>query len=590
FSDRLGTINRIRLDIFRKKFFIKFLNNFLAQLTPFFFYSIGGYLVIGGSMSIGALVAVLAAYKDLSAPWKELLKYYQTMEDSRIKYEQLVDQFEPDGMIEEHLIDIPKTPPVWIDGPISANNLTYQEDEAAALVNGAFFTLDPKGHTAITGPDANGKSMVTDLIARRIWPTNGRLKIGETFMDELPMAFYGRHISYVDQEPYIRSGTLMDNLLLGLNHEPDLENLPPDVDPDRLIESEKSGNSPYDIKADWIDYAASGAANQAGLLDLAVHVLDEVDLKHDVFQIGLQRTFDTDRYPSLVDGVLQARAEIRERLQSDELKDLVEVFDIDKFNTNASVAENLLFGAPRDDTFNVETLGGNLRIAAVLDQCNLTGQFLDIGTAVAKLMVELFHDLPPGHDFFERFSFIDSEMLPEYQAILGRVAEIGLGGLEENERHMLSDLTFKLIPARHHLDMIDDHMQKKILLARHIFIDHLDHSLASSIEFFHAEKYIASSNILNNILFGKTSFNKAGGPELINDLLSGVIEKLGLETQIAAVGLDWDVGISGKRLSMPQRQKLSLARCLIKRPQLLIVNKALASLDPTGQQQIFAKV
>ncbi len=590
FSDRLGKVNNIRLDIFRQKFFIKFLNNFLAQLTPFFFYSIGGYLVIQGDLTFGGLVAVLAAYKDLSAPWKELLNYYQRMEDSRIKYEQLVEQFQPDGMIDEQLIDIPASPPDWINGPVSASNLSYEEDEGMPAISGAFFSIDPTSHTAITGPDNNGKTVVTDLIARKVLPTGGRIKIGDTFMDELPTAFFGRHVAYVDQEPFIRSGTIMDNLLLGLNHQPDESQPPSDAVADLLVESNRSGNSPYDINADWIDYASSGAADSQALLARAVDVLGDVGLVADVFQIGLQRTFDTTRYPDLVTGVLQARASIREHLQSPGLKDLVEVFDMDKFNSNASVAENILFGTPTDDTFNVETLGGNKQVAAVLEQCNLTGEFLDIGAAVAKLMIELFHDLPPGHDFFERFSFIDSEMIPEYQKILGRVSEIGLGGLEQSERHMLSDLTFKLIPARHRLDMIDEAMEQKILLARRIFVDSLTGEMATRIEFFHAEKYISSSNILNNILFGKTAFNKAGGPEQINELLAGVIDELGLRTQIAAVGLDSDVGIGGKRLSMAQRQKLSLARCLIKRPQMLIVNKALASLDKPSQQEIFNSV
>ena len=57
FSDRIGDIYDIRVKIFRQKFLIKFLNNFIAQITPFFFYSIGGYLVIRGSLSFGALVA-----------------------------------------------------------------------------------------------------------------------------------------------------------------------------------------------------------------------------------------------------------------------------------------------------------------------------------------------------------------------------------------------------------------------------------------------------------------------------------------------------------------------------------------------------
>ena len=48
-----------------KKFVVKFWNNFLAQVTPFVFYLVGGYLAITGQMDVGAVVGVLLAYKDL---------------------------------------------------------------------------------------------------------------------------------------------------------------------------------------------------------------------------------------------------------------------------------------------------------------------------------------------------------------------------------------------------------------------------------------------------------------------------------------------------------------------------------------------
>ena len=41
-STRLGMIFRIRYEIYQRKFMVKFINNFLAQLTPFLFYLIGG--------------------------------------------------------------------------------------------------------------------------------------------------------------------------------------------------------------------------------------------------------------------------------------------------------------------------------------------------------------------------------------------------------------------------------------------------------------------------------------------------------------------------------------------------------------------
>ncbi|MFG6527627.1 MULTISPECIES: ABC transporter ATP-binding protein [unclassified Sulfitobacter] len=84
-------IERLRLSIHRAKFFAKSLNNFLSSLTPFFFYAVGGYLVINDQLSLGALVAVIAAYKDFSAPLRELFQYYQNREDVKIRYDGIDD-------------------------------------------------------------------------------------------------------------------------------------------------------------------------------------------------------------------------------------------------------------------------------------------------------------------------------------------------------------------------------------------------------------------------------------------------------------------------------------------------------------------
>ena len=45
--------------------------------------------MIEGRISLGALIAVLAAHKEFSAPLKELFRYYQTLEDTRIRYQEI---------------------------------------------------------------------------------------------------------------------------------------------------------------------------------------------------------------------------------------------------------------------------------------------------------------------------------------------------------------------------------------------------------------------------------------------------------------------------------------------------------------------
>jgi len=90
---KLSTLRAIRYEIFERKFLMKYLNNSLNKIVPLLFFSIGGYLAIKGHLSLGALVAVLAAYADMTSPWKELLDYYQQKEDMTIRFQQVVREF-----------------------------------------------------------------------------------------------------------------------------------------------------------------------------------------------------------------------------------------------------------------------------------------------------------------------------------------------------------------------------------------------------------------------------------------------------------------------------------------------------------------
>lgn len=90
---KLSKLRAIRYEIFERRFFMKYLNNSLNKIVPLLFFSIGGYLTIKGNLSVGALVAVLAAYADMASPWKELLDYYQQKEDMSVRFHQVVQEF-----------------------------------------------------------------------------------------------------------------------------------------------------------------------------------------------------------------------------------------------------------------------------------------------------------------------------------------------------------------------------------------------------------------------------------------------------------------------------------------------------------------
>ncbi len=91
-------------------------------------------MVINGDLEIGTLMAAIAAHKDLAAPWKELLNFYQRQVDAKIKYEQVMEQFQPAGMIEQsRQLDEPeKIEP--LTGEVSATGLSLIDETGVPLL------------------------------------------------------------------------------------------------------------------------------------------------------------------------------------------------------------------------------------------------------------------------------------------------------------------------------------------------------------------------------------------------------------------------------------------------------------------------
>ncbi len=590
FAHLLGTIYDIRFEIYQRKFFVKFLNNFLGQLTPFFFFSIGGYLVIQGELSVGALLAVLIAYKDLASPWKELLDFYQSFQDSRIKYEQIVEQFAPPGMSDTRLqLDEPEIVP-HLEGELVVSNLSLAEDDRSRILDGISFTMPLDHQIAVIGQGGSGKSELALMLARLILPSGGRITIGGIDIASLPWAVIGRRIGYVGLAPYLFAGTLRDNLLFGLRHVP---TRPAEYEPSvakrrarQLTEAAKAGNIELDLHADWIDYDSAGVTDRQALSHRITEVLARLDCESDIYGLGLRWRLDPEVEPNSARRLLEARQALARRLEQDGISHLVETYDIERFNRNASVAENLLFGTPIGPAFDFEALADNNYVLQVLAKVGLVEDLVQVGREVASTMVELFADLPSDHAFFEQYSFIDANDLPEFAAILERAEKGGTAALSKSDRTKLLSLPFKLIPARHRLDVLDEVMQDRLLEARRVFRADLPPAGQAQIEFFDADRYNAAASVQDNILFGKIAYGEADAPVRIPAALAEVIEALGLRQTVIEVGLDYNVGPGGSRLSLAQRQLVGIARAILKRPDLLVLNEATSALDGYAQASV----
>jgi putative ABC transport system ATP-binding protein len=593
-SHRLGEIYDIRFEIYNRKFFVKFLNNLIGNLTPFFFFLIGGYFVIKGQLSWGALVAVLAAYKELSSPWKELLDFYQNQQDVAIKYEQVVEQFQvPDMLDKRLLLEVPDHV-APLQGEVAATNLSVVDEDGIHLLDAVSFDFPIGADVAVIGQSNSGRNLIPQLFSRLVTPTSGRLVIGETDINSVPLAVSARCIGYVGPLTYLFSASVRDNLLVGLRNSP---NAMPGDDAanewSRCREAEearKSGNIELDIAADWIDYRQAGVANQTELDARIVEVVRLVDLEEDIHLFGLRGRLDPDRQPEAAQRLLEARRVLAQQLVASDLAQLVERFDPGRYNANSPVWVNLLFGTPIGPSFEGDALARNAFVKSVLDKIGLTGDLIQIGAEVARMMIELLAGLRPEHEFFEEFGFISADDLPVFEGILKRMESAGVEALLQPPRERLLSLAFKLVAARDPLDLIDENVQRRILEARHAFAEGLPEDLRSAVEFFDPEKYNAAASVQENVLFGTIVRGESGGRERVHTAITEVIDELGLRRTLIDVGLDYPVGTGGSRLSEGQRQKLAIATAVLKRPNIMALNDATAVLDGTTESALLDRL
>jgi len=191
-SARLGRIFSIRYELFMRKFLVKFLNNFLAQLTPFLFYSIGGFFALRGSIDIGQLVAVIAAYKDLPGPIKELIDWDLQRLDVQVKYSQVIDQFNADNMLDPQLQRLASEPVAPLSGDIRLVNVSVTDDAGTRLLEQVSARLELDRHTALVGGPNSGAEHLPDALAGLLPPTSGRITINDHAIEELEESVLGR--------------------------------------------------------------------------------------------------------------------------------------------------------------------------------------------------------------------------------------------------------------------------------------------------------------------------------------------------------------------------------------------------------------
>ena len=185
---------------------------FLAAVSVTFIVGFGGYEVVNGQMTAGALVAFLTYAVNLANPVKRLARVYGNLQRAMAAVDRVfavIDLPEPISD-KEDAKSLPK-----IQGHVEVKHVTFGYKEGVNALEDVSLDVKPGQMIAFVGPSGAGKSTIANLIPRFYEINGGSISIDGYDIRDVKLDSLREQIGIVPQETMLFSTTVMENIRYG---------------------------------------------------------------------------------------------------------------------------------------------------------------------------------------------------------------------------------------------------------------------------------------------------------------------------------------------------------------------------------------
>lgn len=183
----------------------------IAKLSFAAILFFGAKLVIGGAMTVGALVAFNMFAQRVSGPVIRMAQIWQDFQQVRISVERLGDIL--NHPVERQASANADMPPM--KGAISFDRVRFRyAPDTPPAIDHVSFTVPAGMSIGIVGSSGSGKSTLTKLLQRLYTAESGRVSVDGVDVAQADPAWLRRHIGVVLQENILFSRTIRENIAL----------------------------------------------------------------------------------------------------------------------------------------------------------------------------------------------------------------------------------------------------------------------------------------------------------------------------------------------------------------------------------------
>lgn len=190
----------------------------------------GGYLIAKGMMDVGDL-AMYALYIGIFiSPIQILVELIEMMQKGLAGFRRFLDVMDT----EPEIVDAPNAQPLKdVHGRVCYEDVSFHySDDDTPVLSHVSFEIPAGKSIALVGPSGSGKTTICSLLPRFYDVTGGRITIDGKDVRTLSLKSLRSQIGMVQQDVYLFSGTIRDNIAYGK----------PGASMEEIIEAAKQAN------------------------------------------------------------------------------------------------------------------------------------------------------------------------------------------------------------------------------------------------------------------------------------------------------------------------------------------------------------
>lgn len=177
---------------------------------------LGATLALAGTITPGQFVAFAGMVVYVIHPMRNMGRLIVQTSAAMVSYDRVMEIIKHKR---EPLQESEPSPKPEIAGGITFHNVSYEYERGLPVLKDVSFDVKPGQVVALMGPTGSGKTTVINLLMNFYDRSSGEILIDGIPLEDYPRDFLRRSIGVVEQEPFLFSRTLRENITYGVGRD-----------------------------------------------------------------------------------------------------------------------------------------------------------------------------------------------------------------------------------------------------------------------------------------------------------------------------------------------------------------------------------